>query len=140
MTHKTRSAGWHPQPLTEERKLSFIDEGPIVVKALNPMQKQRALDGTPVTRGNITVFKPEETTLYLKPELQKGSLVENVGGRKITPDVDPPLLNCSAVIKAFLAARPAEQVAKSQETSKAAATMAEAILDFVNRVGLSTKP
>lgn len=99
--------------------LFVMDEQPTVVKGLNPMQRQRLADGTQITNGGRSALRPPDPVLYVREELTKGSLAENLK-RETKPDLDPQ--DPSSVVKAFLAQKPKDEdkeefVKKSQAAS-----------------------
>lgn len=100
--------------------LFVIDDDPhIVVKGMNPMQRQRTADGTPYTNTPRTALRPADPQIYLREELAKGSLAENLK-REVKPKIDPQ--DPTSVVKAFLAQKPKDEdkeafVKKNQEAS-----------------------
>lgn len=74
------SSWWSPKPLRNpsESSLFPLVEPKTHVRAQTAMERQRSLDGTPISRGNVTALKPADTKLELRSDLKKGSLVEEV--------------------------------------------------------------
>jgi len=91
---------WNPKPLRPKAKddLFPMEENVTITKgALEPLQAQRRLDGTPLTRHARTALYPKGPELYLGEEhVSKGSL-----NAKDEND-SPPKLDPDEVVKAFL--------------------------------------
>ena len=69
------------------------EEMTIVKKGLTPIQRQRAIDGTPHTITGTMAIKPDEPELYLEGHRMSKSVKEDP-----KPAYDP-----DAVVKAYLA-------------------------------------
>lgn len=132
---------WNPKPLrpAATNPLFKMEEGEVVVKALNPMQRQRLADGSPYTRTAPTALRPADPALVLRPELVKGSLVEKYDQRPEMPKQDPE--DPMSVVKSYMAWDPdakekTESVQKSQES---VSKMQSAIAKVLQKTGLSAK-
>lgn len=116
---------WAPKPLRPAPKdpLFKVEEAPVVVKGLNPWQRQRLADGTPHTVPGPTALRPPDPEMYIRKELVKGSLAENLT-REIKPKTDP---DPSEVVKAFLEKPSKEQEEFVEKNQAATARMQAAI-------------
>lgn len=122
------NTGWSPKPLRNVEQ-HFV-ELPIVVKGLTPIQRQRALDGTPHTVTGPTALRAPDPVLVLPDSLKKGSLVAKYDERPKLPKQDPedPMM----VVKSYLAVKPAEPDAKM---AKSVEKMNAAIQDVLAKTG-----
>lgn len=99
---------WAPKPLNkqESNPIFKMHEPETVVKSLNPLERQRAKDGSPADAYCRGALRPADPSLYV----QKGSLVQKVeeedeGGRSAPPKADPPVYNSdkvASIVKSYL--------------------------------------
>ena len=60
---------WSPRPRREINTnglFPFVEEEAPVRKGLTPIERQRAEDGTPITRTPLSGLRPADTALFLK--------------------------------------------------------------------------
>lgn len=119
---------WSPKPLRPAAKdpLFEVTESPVVVKGLNPWQRQRMEDGTPHTIPGPTSLRPADPSLFIRDDLAKGSLTEKLS-REAKPQVDP---NPYEVLKAFLAQGSEEREEFVNKSQAATARMQTAVSEF----------
>lgn len=78
-----------------------LASSPVTVRERNPIERQRAADGTPITTNGRMCRKPEGARLYLA----KGSLLAEVPDMRFQPTKqDPPAFDLSPneVVKSYL--------------------------------------
>lgn len=126
---------WNPKPLRPEPKdpLFKMEEAPTVVKALTPIQRQRQLDGTPVTVTGVLADRPADPRLTLDTKLNKGSLVEKMDERPKQPKQDPQ--DPISVVKSYMAFRKSKQE-EANTMDKSLQNMAQALLDLAAKTGV----
>ena len=130
---------WNPRPrkpLNINTDMFKMVETETVVKALTPMQVQRAKDGTPHTKIPVSNLRAADPELFLEG-VSKGSLVEKIAkDRPLAPKTDPadPL----TVVKAFLNMTSPEEEKAKKKTEKSMSSMANSILDFAKKAGIKT--
>lgn len=132
---------WNPKPLRPAavNPLFKMEEGEVVVKGLNPMQRQRLADGSPITRTSPSALRPADPELILRPELLKGSLVEKFASRPELPKQDPedPL----TIVKSYMNWDPeaGDKAAEVKKSQSAVDRMQSAIAKVLHKTGLSAK-
>lgn len=131
------NTGWAPKPL---RCFNFgmfpFEETPTVVKSLTPMQRQRELDGTPITVTPHTALRPPDPVLTLGG-LAKGSLAEKMGEKHGEAKADPedPLFVVKSYLEKCADTKP-ETIDKDTDIQKSLRTMDRLIQDLIDVVGL----
>lgn len=127
------NTGFAPKPMRPEFKNELFPmvEAPTVVKSMTPMERQREVDGTPMTAMRPSRLHPpeaEQPGLYVT----KGSLVEKYDERPKLPKQDPE--DPMTTVKSYIAFKSKETEAKpDQEMAKSVAAMNAAISHFAAR-------
>lgn len=71
-----------------------VSNGAVTISKSTPMQRQRELDGTPITRGNVTRLQPPGERLIIKSACKADLPQED--------DEVTKLAKAQAVVKAFM--------------------------------------
>ena len=96
-------SNWNPKPRRDKdpNPLFPVEEVPMVQKALSPIERQRANDGSPMTAVRPSALKAPDPQLTLKKGSHAGNIKE---GRHDPVKSDPPITKVTPddVVKAFL--------------------------------------
>jgi hypothetical protein len=91
---------WEPRPLRNFHNLPENTEEYRVKKSITPIERQRKLDGTPITISGRSNLKPKEPSIIIK-----GSLAEKLPPATYKTDTDPPQFcehSFSELVKSYL--------------------------------------
>lgn len=106
---------WAPKPLrpTLNEGLFKFDHPDVTISGGTAIERQRRADGTPITTGNQTIFRPQDTKLTLNDaDIRTSQVMKGKNSGKDYPEVDAGQQTDSV-------ADPDERLRKSREVVKA---------------------